>query len=753
MSEVAIRAILQGFDEAKAGLEQLSGSMDKTAQSAEKMNKAGSTSGKGLGEVAEGAKGAATELAGLSRFAAGAAGLLGGALVAAAVYAGKELYNSIGHVRTLGEQLNNMSQITGFSVEKLGGLQLAAATNNVSLEQLTHGITQFSRKLIDATKGQGESAEAFNRMGVSIRDSTGALKTTDELLGEVADKFKGYEDGAGKAALAQELFGRAGVQLIPLLNEGSAGLAKLREEAEKAGIVMSAETAEAANKLNSNLEVLKAYGQGFWVQVASPIVEGLAKITNAMRDARRAGDGFWGSLLEGARKATQMLFGVGDETQEMDVASSNISRLARERADALRRGDTNQVFAVDQQLEYWQERQQELFNVLTINDPVGGIGTAREAAPEKEAKQKKVRDTRERDAKRALREAQLLAQAQVDVEQMAAKDTEEAWKFYFQWKKRQEELEQKHAELTAKAEVTLNDMAAQDTAEAWRFYYQYREREERKVSAILGEETFQGIEVFKKFAGGVQSVVREILGGQINLSKQIKTIWSSLWDSVLDEFARVFTRAILKPIMRPFEEVFNELGEWIKTHVFDPVWEFIKTGFLKLVEWLRGLDWGSSFSGLTNAINGLLSQGGAVGNLISVLGSTLGGGFSGGVGGGGGGWEDTLVKAGMNWALEAIGSSFGLPGVGSVVGSVVSDIPIIGDIFDDFFATGTDMMVSEPTVFVAGEMGPERVTVSPVGAAHRGMGGGLSITVNGPMVGDYYTTQKFLRDLERWARG
>jgi hypothetical protein len=72
---------------------------------------------------------------------------------------------------------------------------------------------------------------------------------------------------------------------------------------------------------------------------------------------------------------------------------------------------------------------------------------------------------------------------------------------------------------------------------------------------------------------------------------------------------------------------------------------------------------------------------------------------------------------------------------------------------EDWYAYGTDRIVSSPTVFGAGEAGPERVTISPLnGAARHGMGGGPSVNFNGPMVMDYYTMRQFLRSLEKYSR-
>lgn len=65
-------------------------------------------------------------------------------------------------------------------------------------------------------------------MGIKVQDANGNLKSSDQLLKEVAGKFAGYQDGAAKAALAQELFGRSGAELMPLLNAGAEGISAIQ---------------------------------------------------------------------------------------------------------------------------------------------------------------------------------------------------------------------------------------------------------------------------------------------------------------------------------------------------------------------------------------------------------------------------------------------------------------------------------------------------------------------------------------------
>jgi hypothetical protein len=133
--------------------------------------------------------------------------------------------------------------------------------------------------------------DALVAMNINTRNTDGSLKSTRQVLGEVADKFKSYEDGASKTALAIQLFGKAGAELIPLLNAGSDSLDQFDEMARKLGLTITDETAARAEKFNDTLDLMGQGFKGISMQVMAellPTLEGLA-------------DQFFSSMTEGDR--------------------------------------------------------------------------------------------------------------------------------------------------------------------------------------------------------------------------------------------------------------------------------------------------------------------------------------------------------------------------------------------------------------------------------------------------------------------
>jgi TP901 family phage tail tape measure protein len=183
------------------------------------------------------------------------------------------------HTTKLGDTFNKMSIRTGISTKTLSSLKFAAEQAGSNLETVEKGLRRLSANMLDANRGLAEAKRGFDDLGISVNDSNGNMKSTEGIMLEVAEKFKGMEDGALKSALAQDIFGRAGANLIPLLNQGSEGIEALTEQAEKLGIVFSEEDAQAAADLTDNMNALKKSFSGVFISIANtliPIVSDLA---------------------------------------------------------------------------------------------------------------------------------------------------------------------------------------------------------------------------------------------------------------------------------------------------------------------------------------------------------------------------------------------------------------------------------------------------------------------------------------------
>ena len=192
----------------------------------------------------------------------------------------------------LADELNKLSQRTGITVESLSAIQNAAELADVTTEEFTGGIRKLNLALVEAQDGTSKVAQVFKALGV---DTT---KGAEVALRGISDAFGKLPDGATKAAVATEIFGRSGEKLIPLLNGGSAALDQARAAAERYGTLISGKLAADAEAFNDNLTKLGQSARALGVGFANALVPSLTTISDNLVVARERGGLFVQTLRE-----------------------------------------------------------------------------------------------------------------------------------------------------------------------------------------------------------------------------------------------------------------------------------------------------------------------------------------------------------------------------------------------------------------------------------------------------------------------
>lgn len=195
------------------------------------------------------------------------------------------------------DELSKLSQRTGITIEELSALKLGAELSNVSIEDLATGLKKLAVNMAAAAGGSKEAQATFDALGVKVTDAAGKVRSTDDVLGDLADKFASFKDGPVKAADAVAAFGKTGDRLIPFLNAGREGIQKLREEAAKLGIVISGDLGKQAEDFNDNLTRLGEAAKGAKYQLAEFLLPTLNATLNAFVENTKAAGLFKGALL------------------------------------------------------------------------------------------------------------------------------------------------------------------------------------------------------------------------------------------------------------------------------------------------------------------------------------------------------------------------------------------------------------------------------------------------------------------------
>jgi hypothetical protein len=187
------------------------------------------------------------------------------------------------------DRLDEIAQSTGTTTEFLSSMTLALRTSGVETEQFAKGIERLSKNMRGSGEEAAASNEAFRLLGVAVKNNDGTLRSSEDVLKDLADKFASLPDGAEKTALAMKLFGKAGADLIPVLNLGSSGIAELQAKAESLGLVISTQTARDAAYLKDQFDILKASGEALALTVAVAIIPEMNELINVFNEAAKSG--------------------------------------------------------------------------------------------------------------------------------------------------------------------------------------------------------------------------------------------------------------------------------------------------------------------------------------------------------------------------------------------------------------------------------------------------------------------------------
>jgi len=184
--------------------------------------------------------------------------------------AGAGLFALAQNTANAGDQIQKMALRTGFSTEALSEYKHAADLSGTSIESLENGVKRMQRSIFDLERGLATQTEAYQAMGLTIEDVQGL--SPEKQFEKITMALAEVDDASKRAALAQQIFGRAGTELLPMLASGADGIAAMRQEAHDLGIVFDQESADAAAQFNDDLDRLKKSFTGVFQELAKKLI-------------------------------------------------------------------------------------------------------------------------------------------------------------------------------------------------------------------------------------------------------------------------------------------------------------------------------------------------------------------------------------------------------------------------------------------------------------------------------------------------
>lgn len=235
------------------------------------------------------------------------------------------------------------SQITGASTQTLGVFRKTADDLGVSSEAVDKGFIKLSRSLLAFQQGSQQAAKNFQQLGLTQKDFVGL--NTDQKIQLVTNRLGSMADSTTKAALAQQLLGKGGAELIPVLNElAGEGFEKARASAERFGLLLDSDTAASLLLAKKGLSDLADVGKGIATQFTAGLAPAITDVANALVKATtQDGVGGFKSLGEVAGQSMRnILIGivavVAGIVEIGSKTSALVQNLGRATADALTKG-------------------------------------------------------------------------------------------------------------------------------------------------------------------------------------------------------------------------------------------------------------------------------------------------------------------------------------------------------------------------------------------------------------------------------
>lgn len=238
-----------------------------TTQDVERLEDAANQSNVALeqvGAVAEKVADGASKVADATRGLSTAAG---GALVAI----GGMAYKAV----TTADDLNTLAKQSGFTTAELQKMQYAGDLIDTSMEDITSSAIKLKKNMISTSS---TVAEAFDTLGVSVRDSNGELRDSTTVYWEIINALSQVENGTERDTLALTLLGKSADNLAGIVDDGGQALRQLGDEAEQAGLIMSQETLDNLNEVNDKIDTVKAKAQGTLAVTGAKAMEALLPV-------------------------------------------------------------------------------------------------------------------------------------------------------------------------------------------------------------------------------------------------------------------------------------------------------------------------------------------------------------------------------------------------------------------------------------------------------------------------------------------
>lgn len=244
-----------------------------------------------------------------SLVAINAAQLFGSIASAATNYA-RSLAGLIASTTETVSSQNDLANRLGLTYGELAGLSFAGSLVGVSMDTIGAAMTRAQVAFANAANGSKTATAAFQAIGLSVADLNNL--SAEQQFEAIAQAISQLPTEAERAAAAVRIFGRAGAQLLPLFQEGAAGIQAAREEADRFGLTLTNAQSGNIDAMGDAFDRAQAAITGVIQQIVAYLAPAIENVTTQFTNlvgsmgganiGQTIGDG----ILQGARFLAQI---------------------------------------------------------------------------------------------------------------------------------------------------------------------------------------------------------------------------------------------------------------------------------------------------------------------------------------------------------------------------------------------------------------------------------------------------------------
>lgn len=176
-------------------------------------------------------------------------------------------------VSDYGSTVNDMSQRLGISAKGYQQWNYILGQSGGNIESLQIGMKTLSEAVVS---GSG----AFKKIGLDMKDVK--KMSQEELFNATINQLAGMEAGAERTSLANDLFGKSAIGLMPILNEGADGIEKMKKQAEDYGLIMSDSAVAASDAFGDSVSLMKQTLLGMKNRMMAEFLPALTQVTDGL---------------------------------------------------------------------------------------------------------------------------------------------------------------------------------------------------------------------------------------------------------------------------------------------------------------------------------------------------------------------------------------------------------------------------------------------------------------------------------------